>query len=360
MNRNTLFRTAAAVSIMGIISAPAFAVITPVLGSASDFAVLGHTTVTNTGPSVIFGSASTLSNVGVFSPGGANSIPGFAPEPANTFLGLGTHPDGPGIVNAPTAIHLGTAVADQARNDLINAFSNLASYGTASSLTGEVLGDGVGGTVPTLVAGVYSFASSAQLNGKLQLDAQGTDGGVWIIQVGTDFTTASASAVELINPGGNLGSDVGVFWLIGTDAVDGVGSATLGTTTAFEGNILAYTSITLNTEATIYNGRALAIHGAVTLDTNFISNICLDVSELPFNVTGPGSTSPNSGPGFSSGIGFDNVTGQLALIPLNDDDNGSGPGDDQSGVPEPVTSSLLGMAMMGLMYSTSRRSTQRA
>ena len=70
-------------------------------------------------------------------------------------------------------------------------------------------------------------------------------------QIGTTLTTASASAVQLINPGGNLGSDVGVYWVVGS-------SATLGTTTAFEGNILAQTSITLNTGATIYNGRALA------------------------------------------------------------------------------------------------------
>ena len=70
----------------------------------------------------------------------------------------------------------------------------------------------------------------------------------------------------------------------------GLGSATLGTTTAFEGNILALTSITLNTGATIYNGRALARNGAVTLDTNIISDICP-----------PESSSPNNGPGFSLG-----------------------------------------------------------
>jgi hypothetical protein len=46
-------------------------------------------------------------------------------------------------------------------------------------------------------------------------------------------------------------------------------SAALGTTTDFIGNILALTSITLNTGATL-NGRALAQTGAVTLDANTI------------------------------------------------------------------------------------------
>jgi type VI secretion system secreted protein VgrG len=56
-----------------------------------------------------------------------------------------------------------------------------------------------------------------------------------------------------------------VFWQVGT-------SATLGTNTAFEGHILALESITLNTGATILNGSALASTGAVTLDTNTITN----------------------------------------------------------------------------------------
>lgn len=54
-----------------------------------------------------------------------------------------------------------------------------------------------------------------------------------------------------------------VFWQVGS-------SATLGTGTAFQGNILADASITLTTGATILDGRALAITGAVTLDTNTI------------------------------------------------------------------------------------------
>ena len=191
-------------------------------------------------------------------------------------------------MNAPAAIHLGDPlVAGLARDDLITAFTALATYGTATNLTGHDLGTSGALPVGTLVAGVYSFDSTAQLNGVLQLDAQGMDAGVWVFQIGSALTTASASAVQLINPGGNLGADVGVFWVVGS-------SATLGTTTAFEGNILAQTTITLNTAATIYNGRALAIDGAVNLDSNIISDICP-----------PASSSPNSGPGFSGGLEFD-------------------------------------------------------
>ncbi len=314
------------------------AVVTPVLRSAEDFAVLGHTAVTNTGPSVIFGSASVLANVGVFNAGGANATTGFA-SAGNTFIGPGSNTNGPGVVVAPAAIHLGSPVAGLARNDVISAFNALANFGTANDLSGQILGNGVGGVVPTLGPGVYSFASTAQLNGTLQLDAGGVDGVVWVFQIGSDFTTASASAVQLINPGPNLGSDVGVFWVVGSDGIDGVGSATLGTTTAFEGNILAYTSITLNNGASILNGRALAQFGAVTLDTNIISNICP-----------PQSSSPNSGPGFSGGIGFDDA-GQLVLTGPS---GGTG-GGDGSAVPEPATALLAAFGLAALFGGRTRR-----
>jgi hypothetical protein len=293
------------VAFAAILYAPStgWADLTPVLGSAQDFAVLGHTTVTNVGSTVIFGSGATLSNVGVYSAGGANATTGFSAS--NTFVGPGSNTNGPGLVNAPAAIHLGSSAANLARNDLITAYSALKSYGTAADLTGHDLG--TSGTLPidTLTPGVYSFSSTAQLNGTLKLNAGGLDGAVWVFQIGTDLTTASASAVQLIDPGGNLGSDVGVFWVLGTNGTAGLGSATLGGATAFEGNILAQTSITLITGATIYNGRALAIDGAVTLGSNTISDICP-----------PASSSPNSGPGFSGGLGFD-ANGTLGPIPTN-------------------------------------------
>lgn len=364
MNRKQLILAATAAPMFLFSSTRVFAVTTPVLRSAQGYAVLGHTAVTNTGPTVVFGSATTLANVGV-SEAGANAISGFSIAD-NSFVGSGTFTDGPGIVNAPAAIHggdgPGPGSALNARNDLITAYSALASYGTADDLTGHDLG--TSGLLPlgTLSPGVYSFATTAQLNGTLQLDAGGLDGAVWVFQIGTDLTTASASAVQLINPGGNLGADVGVFWVLGTSNTPGLGSATLGTTTAFEGNILALTSITLNTGATIYNGRALARNGAVTLDTNVISNICPDFDDLPFNVFGPGSTSPNSGPGFSSGLGFDTVTGELVEIGADagtGTGGGTGGGVADAAIPEPGTHLLAGLGLMGLLVSLFRRSARR-
>ncbi|MGO9136276.1 MAG: ice-binding family protein [Syntrophales bacterium] len=301
--------------------------VTPVLGTAQDFAVLGHTTVTNTGPTVIFGSATTLANVGVYNNGNAgDASTGFLQT--NSYFGPGSQlPYGPGLVNAPAAIHLGDSVANLARNDLITAYSALAGLGATSDLTGEILGNGVGGVVPTLGPGVYTFTSSAQLNGTLKLNAGGVNGVSWVFKIGSTLTTASASAVQLINPGGNHGADDGVFWLVGSDA-------TLGTTTAFEGNILAVNSITLNTGATILNGRALAENAAVTLDSNVISDICPTAAEeLSNGVTGPGSSSPNSGPGFS-GVGINQQGVLVPVVPTQ--------------APEPTTMLLLGLGLIGL------------
>jgi type VI secretion system secreted protein VgrG len=59
---------------------------------------------------------------------------------------------------------------------------------------------------------------------------------------------------------------------MGTTGGSGTGSATLGTSTTFAGNILALDSITLTTTADILCGRAIALNGAVTMDTNMISN----------------------------------------------------------------------------------------
>ena len=121
-----------------------------------------------------------------------------------------------------------------------------------------------------LTPGVYFFASSAQLTGTLTLNTLGNPNALFVFQIGDTLTTASASSVIFSN---SL-TDSNVYWQVGS-------SATLGTTTAFEGNILALTSITLDTGATIACGSALARNGAVTLDTNVIGGGCGSTSVVP-------------------------------------------------------------------------------
>ena len=216
------------------------------LGTADSFAVLGGQTVTNTGPSVISGS------VGV-SPGSA--ITGFPP----------------GLVNNGT-IHAANATAAQAQADLTTAYNDAAGRTCTTDLTGQNLGG------MTLTDGTYCFSSEAQLTGTVTLDAQGVSSAVFIFQIGSDLTTASASTVSLINGA----QACNVYWQVGA-------SAALGTTTTFRGSILALTSISLNTGATIVEGRALARNGSVTLDTNTITR---DTCRTP----APAPTAPTAMP----------------------------------------------------------------
>ena len=198
------------------------------LGTADAFAVLAGSTATNTGATIVHG------NLGV-SPGSA--VTGFPP----------------GILTAG-AIHIADAVALQAQNDLTTAYNFAAGEVCNFNLTGQDLGG------LTLTPGVYCFSSSAQLTGTLTLNALGDPTSVFLFQIASTLTTASNAAVSFANGG----QGDGVFWQVGS-------SATLGTTTAFAGNILALTSISLNTGANIQCGRALARNGAVSMDGNTVS-----------------------------------------------------------------------------------------
>lgn len=215
-----MFQTLAAASTSG--SGPQ----APSLASSATFAVLGGSAVTNTGSSVITG------DLGV-SP--SASITGFPP---GTVIGT---------------IHNNDAAAAQAQVDLTAAYTDLAARpaGTVESALGGL----------TLPPGTYTSGSSMSLTGTLTLDAGGNPNAVWIFQMGSTLTTASASSVVMIN-GGNPGN---VYWQVGS-------SATLGTTTSFLGNILALTSISANTSASV-QGRLLARNGAVTLASNAVSKV---------------------------------------------------------------------------------------
>ena len=138
------------------------------LGSAQRFAVLGGSTVTNTGATVVTGDLGA-------SPGIA--VTGFPP----------------GVVVG--TIHAGDTVALQAQVDLTAAYNNLAGRASTSLMSGVDLGG------KTLVAGVYTFAVAAGLTGDLTLDAQGNASAVFIFQIGSTLTTAGNSSVRLLTTG---------------------------------------------------------------------------------------------------------------------------------------------------------------
>ncbi|MFI9644070.1 ice-binding family protein [Micromonospora sp. NPDC051925] len=234
------------------------------LGTAANFSVLAGSTVTNTGATFL------QQSLGV-SPG--NTAPGFPP----------------GIVGGE--IHLGDAVALQAKNDLTTAYNDAAGRTPFTVLPAEL-----GGT--TLTPGVYRL-SAAQLTGQLTLDTQGDPAAVFIFQIESTLTTASNSSVVFINGA----SPCNVYWQVGS-------SATIGTGTQFVGNILAQTSITMTTGATL-QGRALAQTGAVTLDTNTITTpVCLQPTGTP--TTGTPTATPTGTP---TGQPTGTPTGQPTVTP---------------------------------------------
>src|SRR3984957_1275016 len=194
------------------------------LGAAQDVAILGASTITNTGPTTIIGNIA-------LSPGSA--ITGFPP----------------GVVLGG-AIHINDALAVQAHADTFTAFNKLAGETVTANLTGTNLGG------LTLTPGVYHFNTSAQLTGTLQLNTGGNPNAAFHFQIGSTLTTGSGSAVVVL--GLNGASDPNIFWQVGS-------SATIGTGTVFDGNILALTSITLDPGASLSVGRALSINGAVTM-----------------------------------------------------------------------------------------------
>jgi hypothetical protein len=202
--------------------ATALAATNPGLGTAGNFAVLAGTTVTNTGPTWITG------QLGV-SPGSA--VTGFPPGKSGVQ-------------------HKADAVALTAKTNLTAAYTNAAAQPCPG--TNNFTGVNLGGK--SLVPGVYCQTTAPTLTGTLTLNGSG----IYIFQIGSTLITQSGARVRLI--GG--AQPCQVFWQVGS-------SATIATSATFIGNIMALTSIAMQTGATL-NGRALARNGAVTLDTNRI------------------------------------------------------------------------------------------
>jgi len=219
-----LVATFAAAMFVTLVGGAAAAARSVPLGTASGFAVLAGSGITNTGSTTVTGDLGTY--------------------PTTTITGVGSL-----TINGTN--HAGDAVTQQAKTDLVTGYKTAAGEGPPSAITADLGGQ-------NLSPGVYNSASSIGLTGTLILNAHGKQNATFVFQAGSTLTTASASSVKLVNGA----RACNVYWQVGS-------SATLGTGSSFRGSILAHDSITVTTGTTVH-GRVLARNGAVTLDTDTI------------------------------------------------------------------------------------------
>jgi hypothetical protein len=142
----------------------------------------------------------------------------------------------------------------------------MTAYADAAGRPGPtIVAENLAGRV--LTPGLYtSAATSFEItSGNLTLDAQGDANAVWSFQMPASTLTLTTPTCSVILLNGAQFSNV--FWQVGS-------SATIGGGCDLEGNLLANTSITLVTGATVHGramGGAVTASGAVTLDTNTVS-----------------------------------------------------------------------------------------
>jgi hypothetical protein len=214
------------------------------LGSAERFGILAGVGVSNNAG---FSEIRNM-DVGIY-PGVRSSVTGFPPA----IIVEGAIYASNDI--APPGI---SAMLIKAKQDLTNAY--LFAEGASTPAPATVSGDQGG---KTLAPGIYKSTSTLLIqSGDLTLDAQGDANAVWIFQVASDFTTVGGAGGNVILSGGAQAKNI--FWQVGR-------SATIGNYTIFKGNILALTSITMNSHANV-QGRMLARNGAIVMThTNIIS-----------------------------------------------------------------------------------------
>jgi hypothetical protein len=274
-------RAGIALALLFAFAIPATAQAAPVnLATVDPFVVLGGTTVTNTKASVLNGDL------------------GVAPGTALTGFDVA-------VVNGAT--HENDGVAKTAQADLTTAYNVAAEQPVSggNDLSNTDLGE------RTLTPGAYGFSSSAQLTGALTLDAKGDPSAQFVFEIAEGLTTAPASSVVLVNGA----SPCNVFWQVGS-------SATLDTTTVFQGNLMALSSISLNNGASVI-GRVLARNGQVSLIDNVLTRpLCAVGSTTPPPGEPPSGTVPPGGPGSTgpaspAAPGGGSAVGPSRAVPVN-------------------------------------------
>ncbi len=192
--------------------------------------------------------------------------------------GFGLCGGSPPTINgtAITPTYPDTTTANAVQADLRAAYLSITppagppaagSLGGATSIAaGTTLGAPTGNAMVQgdnlFAPGVYQSTTSIMITGDLTLDGQNDPDASFIFQSSSTIGTAAGARILLIN--GAKASNV--FWQAGT-------SATLGTSSIWQGNILAGADITMTTGATscgrLFAGAFTA--GAFVFDSNTVS-----------------------------------------------------------------------------------------
>ena len=302
----TTLSTVVASALALALTTPAWSATSPNLGVAAAASVVAGTTVTNTGPTTLSGGLDLF-------PG--TSVTGFPP-------GVIGGTENTGTLNATESSAAMTAVTA--------AYGQLASAPATGSANTDLAGLSFG-------PGVYSASSGLSLTGTVTL--VGDANSVFIFQSASTLITGPSSRVVL---SGGV-SACNVWWQVGS-------SATLATSTAFAGNILALTSISLATGVTL-QGRALAQTGGVTLDSDIINSTC---SATPPVTTTSTTTTPTTTTTTPTTTTTTSPTTPTTVPPVvGAPVTGGGPlGPNPSGTPDTplaIVAALIGVGTLGYL-----------
>lgn len=232
----------AATALFVVLGHAAMAAQLPVnLGAAGNFAILSKSGITDVPTSVIVGDVGT-------SPASGSYIGLTCPEVTGTIFSV----DGAGPLpcRQTNATLLTAAIGAMQTAYTDAAGRSLPDY--TELYSGDVSGQ-------TLTPGLYKWSTNLIASSDFTLAGGPND--VWIMQIAQDLIISNGVQVHL--SGGAKAKNI--FWQIG-----GGTGVSLGTTSHFEGIILAQAGITMKTGATI-NG-SLYAQTSVTLQSNSITS----------------------------------------------------------------------------------------
>jgi hypothetical protein len=202
-------------------------------------------------PMVDLGTASSYAVLSGASVGNTVSAP---TAPHTTLRGglavkANTAPTGfpPGVVTG--AFDVGNAAAVQAHDDAVAAYTEVANRTGGDVLPGVLAG-------ATVLPGLHSSVGAVSNTGTVTFDGVNDPNAVFVLKVNGALAMAAASHVVLIN--GARASRV--FWQVNAAGSIGAGAS-------FAGTLMALDAVAVGA-GTVFNGRAFALNGALTLDAN--------------------------------------------------------------------------------------------